>query len=148
MADFALGLDAVAYRNSGTYGSPTWTSINSVVKDVTVSMDSAEWDGTTRGIGWRQLARTLKQASIDFKLVFRSGNNAHYEALRDAFINGTVIDMAFSSETITNSGAEYFRSEMNVMKFVRNEPLEEGITFDITVKPAPSTNAPTYTEVA
>ena len=60
-----LGLKAKLYRNTGSYGSPTWNEVKNV-KDVTLTIEKGEADVSTRGNdGWRALIGTLKSASIE-----------------------------------------------------------------------------------
>ncbi|GIW81495.1 MAG: hypothetical protein KatS3mg105_3302 [Gemmatales bacterium] len=141
--DFQLGMNAKVYRNTATYASPTWSEIT-IVRDVTLNLSSGEFDASTRGTGgWRQTARTLKEASVDINILYKQGD-AGYNALRDSYLNGTLIDMAIMSDNIATSGSEGLRAEMDVFEFNRGEPLEEGLTIDVTVKPRPSANAPTW----
>ena len=65
-----LGLNAKLYRNTGSYASPTWDEIGNV-KDVTLNLESAEADVTVRANnGWRATVPTLKEASVEFEMVW------------------------------------------------------------------------------
>jgi hypothetical protein len=140
VADFILGKDCKAYRNTGNYGTPVWAEMTQV-RDVKVSLTAKEWEGGTRGSGgWEQTAKTRKAGSVDFNMVYKP-NDAGYEAIRDSFINNTLVDLAFASGVINTTGTEYFRAEMDVFKFERGEALDEGVMIDVTVKPRPSSNA-------
>lgn len=147
MPEFVLGLEAkVYYRSAGSFGSPTWTEITSV-KEITLNLEAGEFVGSTRGSVWEKTARTLLRASVDITLLHKP-QNAGEEAIRDAFLNGTLIDMAIMNGAIATVGNEGLRGEMTVTKFSREEPLEEGLTIAATIKPGISSNNPYWLEVA
>lgn len=143
MPEMVLGLQAkVYYRSAGSWGSPTWTEITNV-RDVTLNLEAGEFDGSTRGSVWRRKARTLLDAGVDIELLHKPGNAAQ-NALRDAFLNGTLIDLAIMDGDITVAGTQGLRAEMSVMSFGRGEPLEEGLTIPVKVTPGISTNSPEW----
>src|SRR5262245_16947930 len=109
MADtFRLGKDAKVYRNTSTYESPAWTAID-IVKDASLKCDAGEWDGSRRGSGgWKQSARTMKSAEIELDMVFVPGDEG-YVALRDAYLGGTLIDLAVLTGAIAEDDNEGIR---------------------------------------
>ena len=79
-----LGMDAKLYRNTGTYALPTWVEVSNV-KDVTLNLEKGEADVTTRANqGWRATVGTLKDASIEFQMVWDTVD-AGFDAIRQAF---------------------------------------------------------------
>ena len=146
MPVYALGKDCLAYRNTGTYGSPTWSAVGAV-KDVNLTSAATKWDGSRRAVAYKQYVPTLKDLGVTFNLVYQPADAGAGEAIRDAHFAGTIIDMAFASGAIATSGTEYMRSEWGVFGFNRNEGLEDGVTVDVELAPYVSANAPTYTEV-
>lgn len=138
-----LGLDGKLYRNTGTYATPTWNEIKNV-RDVTLNLETAEADVTTRGNnGWRATVATLKDGSVEFEMVWDSADD-DFSAIRDAFLNKTAVELAVMDGDITVTGNQGLRASFMVTKFSRNEPLEEAITVSVTVKPTYATNAPTW----
>lgn len=143
MADYRLGKDAVVYRNTGTYGAPTWVAID-IVKDVTLGLQAGEWDGSRRGSGgWKQSAPTMKSADIGLDIVFKPGD-AGYIALRAAFVGSSLIDLAVMDGPIATPGSEGLRAEMAVLGFDRDEKLEEGLMIKCKLKPGVSSNQPVW----
>ncbi len=142
-----LGLEAKLYRNTGTYAAPVWTEIDTV-KDVTLNLEAGEADVTTRANGgWRATVATLKDGSIEFEMVWDTGD-AGFTAIRDAYLNNTPIEMAVMDGDITASGTyEGLRASMAITNFSRNEPLEEAITVSVTAKPTYSANPPQWMTV-
>lgn len=142
-----LGLDAKLYRNTGTYASPVWNEITNP-RDVTLNLTKTEADVSRRGSGgWRAIVGAMKEASIDFELVFRDGDE-DFEALRDSFLNGTAVGMAVMDGAIETSGSQGLRADFEVFSMTRNEPLEGSITYTFSVKPTDSDNPPAWLEVA
>ena len=136
-----LGLDAKLYRNSGTYALPTWNEITNA-KDVTLNLEAGEADAGRRGSGgWRETLMALKDGSVEFELVYDNAD-AEFTALKDAFFNGTTVELAVMDGDIATTGTQGLRATMSVVNFSRNEPLEEALTVSVTVTPAPSANPP------
>jgi TP901-1 family phage major tail protein len=138
-----LGMEAKVYRNTGTWAMPTWVEITNV-RDVTLNLETGEADVTTRAnSGWRATAATLKEASVEFEMVWDTAD-AGFTAIKDAFFNGTNIDLAVMDGDITVAGTQGLRAEFSITAFSRSEPLEEAITVSVTAKPAYSANAPQW----
>jgi len=138
-----LGLDAKLYRNTGTHGSPAWNEVTKV-RDVTLSLEAGEADVTTRGNnGWRATVATLKDASVEFDMVWDTADD-DFGAIRDAFLNRAAIEFAVMDGDIAAAGSQGLRATCMVTNFSRNESLEEAITVSVTVKPTFSTTAPTW----
>ena len=138
-----LGLDAKLYRNTGTYVSPTWVEIGNV-KDVTLALEKGEADVTTRlNGGWRATVGTLKDASIEFQMVWDTDDTG-FAAIQAAYFDNTAIELAVMSGLITDPESEGLRATCDVFSFSRNEALEEAITVDVSVKPTYTANAPEW----
>ncbi|MDW8244903.1 MAG: phage tail tube protein [Thermogemmata sp.] len=136
-----LGLDAKLYRNTGTFASPVWNEIANV-KDVTLNLEAGEADVTTRGNnGWRATVATLKDASIEFEMVWNAGD-ADFVAIRDAFLNRTAIELAVLDGPTTSPGSQGLQATCMVINFSRNESLEEAIIVSVTVEPMFCGNLP------
>ncbi|CAK9103945.1 Uncharacterized protein SCF082_LOCUS48533 [Durusdinium trenchii] len=124
------GSECILYRNSGTYETPTWDDVP-LVRDLELKLEKGEADVTHRGSnGWRQRIGTLKDAGVEFEIVWEPGD-ADFEAFRDAFLNDTLIDLAVMDGDITVDGQQGLRSEFEVMSFPRSEQLEQGVTSSV-----------------
>jgi hypothetical protein len=138
-----LGMDARLYRNTGTNNDPAWNEIQNV-KDVTLSLEVAEADVTTRNNnGWRATVATLKDASIEFEMVWDPADN-DFTALRNAYFNGSAIEFAIMDGFIDSSDSQGLRATCVVTNFSRSEPLEEAITVSVTLKPTYSASPPSW----
>ena len=138
-----LGMEARLYRNTGTYAAPTWVEVTNV-KDVTLNLEKGEADVTTRANqGWRATVGTLKDASVEFQMVWDTADTA-FAAIQQAFFNNTPIEFAIMDGDITDPAAEGLRATFDIFNFTRNENLEEAIMVDVSIKPTYADNAPEW----
>lgn len=143
MAIWTLGLNAKLYRNTGSYGSPTWDEV-AQIKNLSCDLAAVEVDVTTRGSGgWRAIAVGLKDAPVSFEILY-DNTNTDYEAFRDAYINATVIECAVMDGAITTAGNEGLRASFSVTKFARKEDLEGALMIEVEMKPGPAANNPAW----
>lgn len=141
-----IGFNYKLYRNTGTYGSPTWNEIT-VTRDLTLNMTHGEAVASSRASEYEVTLATLKQVSIDFSTVLDTAGD-DYAALKTAFLNRTTVDCAVADGAIATAGTEYFRCDYVITNFTRSEPLQDVVTVDVTLKPTPSSNTPGYTTVS
>jgi predicted secreted protein len=133
---YKLGLDARLFF--GTAGS-TASSEMTNVKDVTLNLESGEADITTRAAeGWRISAATLKEASLEFEMVWDT-QDAGFKAIKNAFFNNSAVAL-FASDGDGNG----LDADFVVSSFSRSEPLEEALTVSVTCKPTLIDRAPTW----
>ncbi len=125
MAEVRLGLDATLTIDD--------TEIKNC-KDLTVSLEKAEADATTRdNNGWRATVGTLKDASIEFTVLNKDGDTA-FATLQALFMSGDPCDVEISDAGGTLS------LTCEVMQFNVNQNLEEVISADVTLKPTQSSS--------
>lgn len=151
-----LGLNAkIYYLSTGTRA--TWSSPGpapanltelSDVKDVTINLETGEADVTTRGgDGWRQTAATLKDGSIEFEMVWDTGD-AGFTAIKDAFFANSDIAMVALDGAKDAVGSQGLWADFQITNFTRAEPLEEALMVSVTAKPARSAVAPEWVVVS
>ncbi|MEL6741063.1 MAG: phage tail tube protein [Planctomycetota bacterium] len=82
-----LGMEAVLnYKTGGQDGGGSWVELANV-RDVTLSLEAGEADVTTRAnSGWRAVVATLKEASVEFEMVWDTAD-AGFGAVKDAYLN-------------------------------------------------------------
>lgn len=138
---YVLGLDAKLYRNTATWGSPSWDEFTNV-KDVKLGLQKAEADTTTRGgNGWRSKTGTLKEGSIEFTMVWDPGGT-DFEAVKNAFFNDTLLDLAILDGAYASGNG--LRAEFSVLDFTRDEPLEDVLTATVKLGIGYSSNTPEW----
>ena len=139
MASF-LGLNAKIYNNSGSYASPTWDEITGA-RDVGVKLANGEAAVSSRGSGgWKLTKAAMKDASVEFDVIYDPADT-EFQALRDAWINGTAVELAVMDSDVAVAGAEGIRASFAVIGFDRNEPLEGPLTVAVVCKPTESSDA-------
>ncbi len=135
---YTLGLEAKLFH--GAAGTTAATEMTNV-KDVTLSMETGEADVTTRAAeGWRLTAATLKEASVEFEMVW-DPNDSGFSAIKTAYFNAEPLALFVSDGNGKGLDADFV-----VTSFSRSEPLEEALTVSVTCKPTLVNRAPTWKE--
>lgn len=136
-----LGLNAKLYRNSGTYGSPTWVEFKNVV-DLTDNDDMEEAEVTTRGsAGIAEFEPTIRTVSLEFQMVSKTGDT-DLAAVRSAYSARTSLDMVALDGAIDEVGATGVRARFKVFSFKKGQELKGAQMIDVTMKPCGDTNPP------
>lgn len=140
---FVLGKDCKLYRNTGSYGTPTWNEIPNV-KDLGLDLETSEADVTTRGNnGWEAVVAALNRGGINFQMVYDTAD-PDFVALRDAYLNKTTTEFAVMDGDITVSGKQGLRATCMMVTFSMTENLEEAVMVDVAIKPTYAANAPSW----
>lgn len=133
-----LGLDSKLFR--GTAGTQAATEVKNV-KDLTLNLESGEADVTTRATeGWKASAATLKEASLEFSILYDT-EDADFTAFQAAYFGNTPIALFISDGQDTAHGLD---ADFSITAFTLEQPLEEAVSVSITAKPTASTRAPTW----
>ena len=128
-----LGLDAVLLR--GAAGSTGSTEVKNV-KDLTLNLESGEADVTTRATqGWKASVATLKEASLEFGILYDT-EDADFTAFQEAYFSNTPIALF-----ITDGNDHGLDADFSITGFSVEQPLEEALTVSVTAKPTASTRA-------
>ena len=131
-----LGLNAKLLR--GTAGSTAATEVKNV-KDLTLNLESGEADVTTRATGgWRASAATLKEASLEFGILYDT-EDADFQAFQEAYFGNTPLSLF-----ITDGSGGGLDADWSITGFTVEQPLEEAVSVSITAKPTASTRAPAW----
>ena len=131
-----LGLDAVLMR--GTAGSQGSIEVKNV-KDLTLNLESGEADVTTRATqGWRASVATLKEASLEFSILYDT-TDADYGAFAGAYFSNTPISLFISDGNGAGLDADF-----SITGFSIEQPLEEAVSVSVTAKPTASERAPQW----
>lgn len=131
-----LGLNAKLFR--GTSGTTAATEVTNV-KDLTINLESGEADVTTRKTaGWKATRSTLKDASIEFGMLYDT-EDADFTAFQGAYFAGTKLALF-----VTDGDGNGMDADFSITGFTVEQPLEEAMTVSVTAKPAASTRAPKW----
>lgn len=135
-----LGMEAILnYKVGGVGGGGAWTALGNA-RDVTLNLESGEADVTTRAnAGWRATVATLKEASVEFEMVWDTAD-AGFTAIKNAFFNNDPIGL----QILDGAAGQGLQADFSITNFSRNEALEEAITVSVTAKVTYSATAPTW----
>ena len=135
-----LGMDArLNYKTGGQGGGGAWTELANV-KDVTLSLETGEADVTTRAnSGWRAIVATLKEASVEFEMVWDTAD-AGFTAIKNAFLTNAPIGF----QVLDGDTGSGLQADFMITGFSRNEALEEALTVSVTAKVTYSTTPPSW----
>ncbi len=142
-----LGLDAKCYYDDEGAYVGDWDEADNV-KDLTLNLEHGEADVTTRGAaGWRLSVPTLNEATVDWDMVWDT-EDPFFTAIQTAYFARSAIGLAVMDGDIETVGSQGLVGDFNVMKFTRNESLEEALTVSVSVKPTYSDTAPAWVIVS
>lgn len=135
-----LGMEAVLnFKTGGQGGAGSWDELANV-RDVTLSLETGEADMTTRAnSGWRATVATLKDASVEFEMVWDSTDSG-FTAIKNAYINNGVIGL----QVLDGPDGEGLQADFMITAFSRSESLEEAITVSVTAKVTYSDTPPSW----
>jgi len=137
----ALGLTSKVYKNTGTYGSPTWVD-QTWVREHSVDLSKGEADATSRANGgWKATVATLKDGAIEVVGVHDNANT-NYVAFVTAWHSDTVLDLVLCDGDITTVGTRGIRASFQIFNMSEPAPLEEVLVTTFSLKPTHSANAP------
>jgi len=124
-----LGMEARLYYDAaGMSAAPTWTELTNV-RDLTLSLEKGEADLTTRANnGWRATEGTLKDASVEFEMVWDT-EDAGFTAIKDAYFGGNPIALAIMDGPVDADGSQGLWADFSIISFSRSEPLAYNPTY-------------------
>lgn len=138
-AGVKVGANSRVYANTGTYGSPTWTSIG-LLKD---DQEATPWDMVEAGAKETK-AKLFAKTRIDIAqtLIVRADDaDTRYNALADAAESQTtVVDLLVLDGPITAEGARGYRAEFLVNKTGKPRDIDGVIYVTFELKPAWTSN--------
>jgi hypothetical protein len=132
------GVKCVAYRNTGTYGTPTWTPLT-CIKDANVAKP---WDLSEASVRATRV-KLYAPAQVDFavSITVKCDNvDTGYKALNAKTVDATVLDMLILDGPLTDEGAEGVRAHWHVSDTGQDQSIGVGATYKtLDLKPGFST---------
>lgn len=133
MAEFILGMNAKIYEGPADTALGSLTEMSNVT-DVALNLTAGEADITTRAnSGWRGTAPTLREATVEFEMVWKT-DDACFQAIRNAYLANTTVALAVLTGDKNTSDSEGPLGNWSITNFSRNEPLEEAVKASVTAK--------------
>lgn len=134
------GVECKVYLNTGTYEAPTWAEFL-CVKDTTISLDFGEVDATCRGGGGtKQSAVTLTSLEVSGGAI-KEKLDPTFLAMEAAAWAKTVVDVLVLDGPRLSADSDGYRFDGQLFTWNENQPIEDIVTVDFTLKPARSLNA-------
>ena len=134
-----IGLSCKLFINTGTYAVPTWTEVT-IARDVALNLEATEAEASSRASTWKEYMVGLKDAGIEFDILYE-GADTNYVLLRDAFLDGTDIELLVFDGASVTVGNQGLRATCKITGFGRSESMEEAVTSSVVAKPTPNTDA-------
>lgn len=133
------GILASVYRNTGSYGSPTWTRWD-LVRSVSPAIPWDMVDASIRGTRAKLWAKT--QVDLVFSLEARADDaDAAYVAFFDAAMSpSSVVDLLILDGRIATEGAMGVRAEFNVSFASQTQGPGDVVYTTFDLKPAWTSN--------
>ena len=136
-----LGLTAKAYRNTGSFGSPTWVEVSNIQDlDLGDTMDS--FDATIRGSGgFDESEPTIRKVEINWNM--KNNADAGMIAFRTAYAARAAVDLQFLDGPIATTGSHGVRGRFKFHEFGKPQNLRDGQFVNLVARPCPDdTNGP------
>lgn len=135
-----LGMEArLNYKTGGQGGAGSWLELANT-KDVTLNLETGEADVTTRAnSGWRATVATLKEASVEFEMVWDTAD-AGFAAIKNAYLNNDPIGL----QVLDGEDGQGLQADFMITAFSRSEALEEAINVSVTAKVTYSLTPPSW----
>jgi hypothetical protein len=133
------GIDCKVYRNTATYGSPTWALVNPTI-EVTVNLENSTFDASNRDSNYRLQLPALTDISVDFRF-HKDKDDADFLALETAAQTRANLDLLILDGLQTVGASDGWRILGFFSSWTESQPLEDAITVDATYVPAAVANA-------
>lgn len=132
-----------AYRNSGTYESPTWVEVPQF-ENVTLNAGWDMADANSRESRAKMGAPTQVDVGVTARMIKRPGN-ANYEAIMDAVFSGDPVDMMFLDGAHTEENNRGIRADYH-FALSEDQGIANILYEDLTGTPGDS-NTPRYVKI-
>lgn len=129
-----LGINCKIYRNTGTYGSPTWSEVH-LFSDVQISPSWAEALAQTRGYLLEASAKTLAKLEVTAKIRVKA-SDTNYAAIYAAELNRDLLDLMILNGEHDVNGVVGFRGEFQIYPTGQDQSPGVLLYDDVAIKPA------------
>jgi len=147
LATTVPGKDCLVYRSTGaSFGSPTWVAI-SHIQDLTRADQRSRSDVSGKGEDIKTFDVGARAIETSFKLVCVRAD-ASQVIFAAALVARTPIQLLVLNGTTAVNGAKGINADWYIEKFDESQPLDGNLTYDVTIVPAKTANAPTTTTIS
>jgi hypothetical protein len=142
----SLGILAKAYRNTASYGTPTWVEIDKIA-DLAVNPSWDEAEGGSRDSRVKKIAKTMLGIEITGRIKVDTAD-AGYIALRDAMYTDIAIDLLILNGASDGNGNHGWRADWHVFEGGEDQAMGNRLYMDFVLRVADTANDPKYAEVS
>lgn len=133
------GIDCVAYLNTSTYGSPTWTPCD-FINDFNMTNADDFADANSRASAIKKGVKTRKDLSFSGTLLSPGATNTAYDNIIAALNSSGVLDFMILNGPSTENGVTGWRADFQVTQGNQDQGSEAVLYDEIEIKPYPSAN--------
>ena len=134
-----IAIKAKLYRNTGTYGSPTWTELT-CISDCSLEAAWDEGEASTRETRMKLALKTMLALGVTCKLRASDSGDAGYTAIIAASVADTQIDILILNGSSTSSSATGFRFTSQVFSANEDQGLGQVVFDEVKFKPTPNSD--------
>lgn len=132
-----LGLKAVVYINTATFGSPTWSAVNSV-SDLKLSAKWDEAEAATRESRVKLALKTMFGLEVSGKLRDSNSGDTNFLTVIAALLTDAQLDMMILDGGMAVNGVKGFRMAWQVFQGDQDQGLGAVIQNEVSFKPTPN----------
>lgn len=125
---------AKIYVNAGTYATPNWQELKSVV-DATVNVPAEEIEATRRGDAFTGTLPGANNLSVEVTCLWDTSDSV-LMGIIDAALNGQSKDIAVLDKPVGTSGAQGPRGYFYIHGLTRVEARNQALQVRFTLRPA------------
>lgn len=137
MAKAKIGIKGKSYRNSGTYGTPTWSEIT-VISDLQVGSNWQTAKSTTRASRINTEVPTTLSLSVTGK-IRNDDDDTNFIAILAAYHGPTAVDILVLDGSNSTDGSQGYRGYWYFKKFDLPQGLDDAQFFDFELTPDSAT---------
>lgn len=129
------GRKVLLYRNTGTYGTPTWNQITNR-RDAALNRTAVEADSTDADTAFEEITVVSRGYDLNFQLKWSTGSD-DWDAIEDAYDAdpSTLVEFAKMDGDIATSGSKGTRLTCAVTQFSESMPYKDMLVADVIAKP-------------
>lgn len=135
-----LGFKCVAYLNTGTFGTPTWTAVL-CMSDWKSNFKWDQGDAATRESRLKLTLKTMADLEITGKLRNSNSGDTSYTTIAAAALTDNTLDMMILNGTNTTNGVSGFRCSFQLYDNSQDQGLAAVLFDEVMLKPAPNTDS-------
>jgi hypothetical protein len=141
-----LGINAKAYRNTGSYNAPVWSELT-LISDLSVNPAWDEASADARESRIKQVRKTMMGLEVTGRMK-KKPLDTNYEAFMNALNSDDVLDLLILDGPRETEGSRGYRFDAQVFGGTEDQAMGNVLYQDFAIKPSLETNPPKAVKVA